>query len=548
MKLWAELRDHSRKSVPTHDLIKNSKPGRQSALAAWLLAVSAGMALTGCAVGPEFVKPEVAVQQDWTERDSTITSHASPDSAWWKAFNDSTLDRLIEIAYRQNLPLQVAGLRILEARAQLGIAVGRQYPQLQAIFGSAAAVGLSKHAPNSLLSDHNFWDYQLGFDAAWEVDFWRKYGQDVKAEEATFLASIADYDDALVSLTAEVARTYALIRTFEVLIDYARQNETIQEEGLRIAQSRFRNGATSELDVAQATTLLEGTRSSIPQLQISLVQTQNALCTLLGQTTGSLDALLAESQGIPAPPGVAEVTVPAHMLRRRPDIRAAEFLAMAQCARIGVAKAELYPSFFLFGSIGTQTSSSGGLQSGNSTFKNIFSAGSFFYSLGARIFYPLFNYGRITNNVRVQDARLQQLLVDYEDTVLRAAQEVEDGMVGYVRSQEATVFAQNAANGARRAVDLSFIQYREGAVDYQRVLDAQRSLLEEQNSLAETRSSVATNLIALYKALGGGWEMRVGQSVVPDSTQIEMQRRTNWGNLLSKPVPPDTPNGSEETR
>jgi NodT family efflux transporter outer membrane factor (OMF) lipoprotein len=498
------------------------------------------LAIAGCAVGPKFERPDVPLREEWSERDTTLTTDAPPDSAWWRAFNDPTLDRLIQLAYQQNLPLQIAGLRILEARAQLGIAVGRQYPQLQAAFGSASAVGLSKHAANSVLIDRDYWDYQLGFDAEWEIDFWRKYAEGVDAEEANFLATVADYDDALVSLTAEVARTYAVIRTFEVLIDFARQNVTVQEDGLRIADARFRNGATSELDVAQARTLLASTRTTIPQLQTSLEQAQNALCTLLGQPTGTIEALLQEPTGIPAPPAQVSVSVPAEMLRRRPDIRSVEFAAMAQCDLVGVARADLFPSFSLFGTIGTQTSSGGGALSNNSSLKDLFSPGSLFYNAGLGVVWPLFNYGRIKNNVRVQDARLQQLLIEYQNIVLEAAQEVEDGMIGFLRARDAAAFAADAATDAQRSVDLAFVQYREGAVDFQRVLDAQRSLLQEQNSVAETRSSVATNLIALYKALGGGWEMRVGQPVVPDSTRIQMEGRTDWGDLFSKSVPPES--------
>jgi NodT family efflux transporter outer membrane factor (OMF) lipoprotein len=502
-------------------------------------------AIGGCAVGPEYVRPATSLNPEWSAKDSSqIAAQAPPDTAWWKAFNDATLDSLIQLAYLQNLSLQVAGLRIYEARAQLGIATGRQYPQIQAAVGSATAVGLSEHAANSALADQEFWDYQVGFDAAWEIDFWGKYRKDVKAEEASYFATIADYDNALVSLTAEVARTYTLIRTFEVLIEQARQNAAIQQEGYRIAEARFRNGATSELDVAQATTLLESTRASIPLLEISLTQAQNALCTLLGQPTGSLQALLNGSSGIPAPPGDVAVSAPAEVLRRRPDIRSAEFSAVAQCARIGVAKADLYPRFTLFGSIGTQTSSGGGALSGNSEFSDIFGSGSWFYSVGPGFFWPLFNYGRIKNNIRVQDARLQLLLVQYQNAVLLAAEEVEGGMVGFIKSQEAAASQQNAANGAQRALDLAFIQYREGAVDFQRVLDAQRSLLNEQNALADTRSSVATNLIALYKALGGGWEMRLGQPVISQSTQEEMQERTNWGGYFDEPPDSSTYNGS----
>jgi outer membrane protein TolC len=230
--------------------------------------------------------------------------------------------------------------------------------------------------------------------------------------------------------------------------------------------------------------------------------------------------------------------MPAELLRRRPDIRSAELYAMSQCARIGMAKADLYPSFSLFGSVGFQSSSDGGSQSNNAEFHNLFDGDSFTYSFGPGFNWPIFNFGRIENNVRVQDAKFQQLLINYQNTVLKAAQEVEDSMTGFLRAQEATVFDQNAVNAAKRSLEIAMAQYKEGAVDYQRVLDVQRSLLQEENSLAQTQSSIATNLIALYKALGGGWELRQGQPIVPESTQTQMQKRTNWGKLLpSKPAP-----------
>jgi NodT family efflux transporter outer membrane factor (OMF) lipoprotein len=519
--------------------------GRPALAAAALLCVA--LTLPGCAVGPKFVKPVETTNTSWSEQADPRTTQTVPDSLWWRAFHDATLDSLIRTAYHHNLSLQIAGLRIYEARAQLGIALGQRWPQLQFAFGSATAVGLSKHAANSVLADHNFWDYQAGFDAQWELDFWRRLGENVHAEEATYESAIAEYDDALVSLVAEVARTYAIIRTFEVLVDLSRKNEALQADGLRIAQSRFKNGATSELDVSQASTLLENTRSSIPQLESSQKEAENALCTLLGQPTGSLDSLLRRTSGIPSAPGPAAVGVPAEMLRRRPDIRSAELQAEAQCARIGVAKADLYPRFLLAGSIGTQTSSSGGPLSGNSTFSDIFGPSSWFYTFGPSIIWPILNYGRISNNVRVQDARLQQLLDAYQNTVLRAAQEVEDGLSGLLRFQEATGFAQNAVNSAQRSVDLALIQYREGATDYQRVLDAERSLLAEENGLVRTQSAVATNLISVYKALGGGWEMREGRPFVSDSTRIEMKNRTNWGDYLEPPQNSQHSNGSSGT-
>lgn len=507
----------------------------------WLMIISTAVPLLvltfmlfGCAVGPKFVRPKVPINKKWIALDTaTFVTRTTFDSTWWTVFGDSTLNRLVELAYHQNLPLQIAGLRILEARAQLAIAVGRQFPQTQALFCNVTNLGVSENISDAIGIDRNFWNYQVGFDASWELDFWGKFHKEIKAQTDVVFTTIFDYDYALVSLAAEIARTYSMIRTYEVLIKQARQNAQLQLEGLRIAESRYHNGATSELDVSQATTLLESTRTSIPQLEISLIQSQNALCTLIGQTTGTTQLLLQDSQGIPTAPQEVSVIVPAELLQRRSDIRSAEFQAAAQCARIGIAKSELYPKIQLFGAISTQASSGTGVPS-----TNLFSLGSILYALGPRLVWPILNYGQISNNVRVQDARLQQLLINYQNTVLKAAQEVEDGLTGYIKAREAIIFAQNAAKSAQRSVDLALIQYREGAADYQRVLEAQRSLLQEENSLTQARSAIAINLISLYKALGGGWELRRGQSIITDSTQIEMQHRTNWGNLLSAPMVP----------
>jgi len=512
-----------------------------------ILAVGVLLALSACAVGPKFTKPETKPSETWsTKSDPQISTESAVNPAWWQVFSDPALNRLVELAYQQNLPLQVAGLRIVEARAQLGIATGSQYPQLQVVFGQAEAVGLSNNTANSPLTlagslppgtslsfNRNYFNYQIGFDAVWELDFWGKYRRGVEAETASLLATVGDYYYSLVTLTAEVARTYVVIRTFEVLVELAQENIRNQEQGLQIAQSRFRHGATSELDVTQATTLLESTRSTVPQLQIGLEQARNALSTLLGQPTGTVEALLAGPKEIPKAPAKVVVGVPIEMLRRRPDIRSAELSAAAQCARIGVAKAELYPSLTLFGSFGVQASDKGASA-------NPFSADALYYTVGPRISWPFFNYGRIENGVRVQDARFEQLLVNYRNAVLKAAQEVEDAMIGFLNDERAVAFQQGAVKAAQRSVEIALVQYREGAVDYQRVLDAQRSLLQEQNSLAQTSSGVATNLVALYKALGGGWELRQGQQFIPEQMQNEMKDRTNWGDMLSQPRDPET--------
>jgi NodT family efflux transporter outer membrane factor (OMF) lipoprotein len=418
----------------------------------------------------------------------------------------------------------------------LGVAVGEQVPSNVRPIASASVNKLSEAATGPNI-DHTYGEFQVGFDVLWEVDFWGKFRRGVNSAEAAYLATVADYDDAIVSLTAEVARTYVVIRTYEVLIEQARQNVAVQEEGQQIADSRFRNGATSELDVVQATNLLETTRASIPKLEIGLRKAENALSTLLGQPSGHLRSLLGAQTGIPRPPAQVAVSVPAELLRRRPDIRGAELLAAAQCERIGMAKADLYPSFVLQGAIATSTTV------GTATAAPLFGLDTLAGSTGASIFWPILNYPRILENVRVEDARFQQSIVVYVNTVLVAAQEVEDGIVGYLKQRDAVEFEQKAVTAAEAAVDLAVVQYREGAVDYQRVLDTQRVLLSSQQSFAQTQSDALTELVSLYKALGGGWETRLEDPVVDKRTQDEMQDRTNWGSHFDE-AEDERPEGS----
>ena len=500
------------------------------ALAALILA---SFAAAGCKVGPDFTRPPATVAPAWhaAAGDPRVATQAAVDAVWWKAFADPTLDHLIQLGLAQNLPLQIAALRILEARAQMAVATGLQFPQTQLAFASATAIGLSKNAvdlASAVGVPQRFGTFAVGFDAAWELDFWGKYRRGVEAEAANMMASVSDYYAAIVSLTAEVGRTYVVIRTDEVLLEQARDNAKAQEDALQIAQARFHNGATSELDPAQASTLLESTRATIPQIDLALQQARNALATLLGQSAGAVEALLTGPRTIPHAPEKVTVGVPTEILRRRPDVRSAELAAAAQCARIGVAKAQLYPSFTLLGTIGLQSSTVG------TASKNLFSTSAIFYSAGPQINWPFLNYGRLTNAVRVEDARFQQLLVGYRNTVLKAVQEVEDALAGYVNGAEMARFEKASVEAAQRSADIALAQYREGATDYQRVVDAQRQLLAQQNNLANASSSVATSVIALYKALGGGWEMQDAPTV-PLQTQQEMKQRTNWGNMLSEP-------------
>ena len=505
-----------------------------------ILMLGVTLLTSGCIkVGPDFITPPTPVADSWMKPDDPqLTAKADPHEEWWTVFNDPILNELVEEAYQQNLTLQIAGLRILEARAQLGIATGNLYPQQQQLSGGAAAVGGSRNAANSAGGDLHFKDLSTSMDAAWELDFWGKFRRGVEAADAQFLAAIADYDDVMITLTAEVARAYILMRTNEERIVLADESVAIQERSLEIAENRFEGGLVTELDVHQARSLLANTRATIPRLELGYQQAMNALSVLLGQPPSDLRATLnspGHVAGIPKVPVKVAVGVPADLLRRRPDVRRAELLAAAQSSLIGVAKADLLPHFTLIGSIGLQTSKSSLTRNGSSSFSDLFDSDSMTYFAGPSLNWDLFNYGRIKNQVRVQDARFQQLVVNYQNTVLLAAQETEDAMVGFLKKQQEAFFLADAVKASQRSVDISVLQYGEGLTDYQRVLDAQRGLSLDQDSLASIQGSAVLSLVGMYKALGGGWQTRTGQNIVRPETQQEMAERTDWGGLLDEP-------------
>ncbi|MGD8974253.1 MAG: efflux transporter outer membrane subunit [Desulfobacterales bacterium] len=510
--------------------VENGRVHGKSAASKILGLLIVTLVIGGCAmVGPDYVKPAAPEAKEWIEADSPkIKSEEAEFKDWWTVFNDPVLNELIQTAYQQNLPLQIAGLRIYEARAQLGIAFGFQYPQTQQGLGSATANQISKNAPNVAVADRYYTVYDIGLDAAWELDVWGKFRRGVQTGVANLEASIADYDDILVSLTAEVANTFIILRTSEERLAVARENVKIQKRSLDIAEVRFKAGAVTELDVTQARTLLRSTEATIPGFESDVRQAKNALAILLGKLPGEIDAMLKGPGLIPEVPSEVAVGIPTELLRRRPDIRFAERALAAQSAQIGFAKADLFPHFSLFGTLGFQTSD----YTDNSSFSDLFKQDSFTYSAGGGFNWDLFNYGRITNQVRVEDARFQELAVNYEDTVIRAAQEVEDAMVGFLKSQDSVFFLADAVKAASRSVELSLIQYREGLVDYQRVLDTQRELTTQQDNLVFTAGSVGQNLIAMYRALGGGWEIREGKDFVPEDIKEEMIERTNWGGMM----------------
>ncbi len=494
-------------------------------------------------LGPDFKTPESPISEEWSGSEGLIVNNKTSDySQWWEVFNDPILNNLIDKAAQQNLSLQISGLRILEARAVLGIAIGNQYPQSQNLSGGYAVTEASENVPpysNDSSIDTTTRIGSLGFSAAWEMDFWGKFRRSVESADADLASTLASYDDLLVMLTSEVASTYMTIQTIKQRIEYANYNILIQQRGLDIARANFEGGRTTELDVQQALSLLLNTKALIPELKINLRQAKNGLSILLGIPAGELKDYLDEASIMPDIPADVAIGIPADLIRRRPDIRHSELQVASQGALIGVAQADLYPHFAIAGSVGFAADDKSLLDSDN--------------ILGAFIPFSfkwdLFNYGRIKNNIRAQDARFQQVVVNYQNKVLEAVKEVEDGLIGFLRSQTREKYLADAEKASLRATDLSLLHYKEGLSDYTRVLNSQQVLVEQQDSLVRTHGDVARYLIAVYKALGGGWQVKAGEDLVPATTIEIMKTRTDWGNLLdsvSHPEEPQVPKTGKE--
>mgnify|MGYP001826385629 CR=1 FL=1 len=496
--------------------------GAQRIVAAALLA-----ATSACApVGPDFVRPDVPVQPEWLGAELAQFDTGEPELVdWWRQLEDPVLDQLIALAYERNNSLKIAGLRVIEAQAALNIAIGNQYPQVQVATGDVTAVGRSKNGANGETSDTSFRQANLAGTVSWEIDFWGRFRRGIEAADANLLASIADYDDVMVLVTAGIADAYTIIRTFEEQLRLARVSVDIQRRSYEIADVLYRNGVNSELDALQAKTLLLGTEATIPVLEIGLRQARNALSVLLGMAPGEVDAMIAGSGGLPDVPQAVAVGVPADQLRQRPDVRRAELSALAQNALVGVATANLYPSFSLNGTLGLGTTDAGG-----SALGDLINGDSTSYAIGASFVWPFFNYGRIRNNIRVEDARLQQALVAYRETVLQAAREVEDAMAALSGTRDQADILKEGVDTAQRSADLSLLRYQEGFADYQRVLNAQQSLFSQQQRYATSRGDVLRSLIALYRSLGGGIDQE--RPFVDPAMQDEMQERTNWGDVI----------------
>lgn len=482
----------------------------------------------GAKVGPNYCQPVVPVADEWILTDQPgVQNRLLTDTQWWKVFEDETLDSLIQIAYAQNYDVRSAGLRVLEARARQKIAVGTFFPQNQQMVGGYSRVGLSETAANNpaLLSGlsfpgfsnpyRNFYsDWQSGFSLNWELDFWGRFRRGIESANAQLDASVENFDAVLVTLIADVATNYVQYRVLEQRIAIARENEKIQEQILALAEEKFRIGTTTQLDVEQAKTVLERTRANIPNLQIQLGQANDTLCVLLGMPPRDLTDELGKRNTVTKPPmphtpDWVAAGIPADLLRQRPDVRQAEREVAAQSAQIGIAEAALYPSLFVNGTLGYEAQD----------LSDLFTSKSFMGTITPSFQWNILNYGRIQNNVRLQIAKTEQLIADYQNLVLNAGRETQTALRGFVRSREEAEHLALSVKAASAATELGITQYQTGVIDFNRVFNLELTQVQQQELHAIAEGNISLNLINVYRALGGGWEIRLDStaSAVPDA-------------------------------
>ncbi|HVE39802.1 MAG TPA: efflux transporter outer membrane subunit [Planctomycetota bacterium] len=466
-----------------------------------LSTASALLALAACTVGPDYVKPSPSLPADWAEKGtgldaagSRVTSQAAAVADWWKTFKDEELTSLVERAARSNLDLKLAEARVREARGLRGVSAGALLPEV----GAGAGYSRNRGSENVPLPgagrQSNF--YQAGFDAAWEIDVFGGIRRGIEAADAEVEASVEGRRDVLVTLLAEVARNYIEVRGLQAEIGIARQNLEAQKKTLELTQARFQAGRATELDVVRAQAQVSTTSSQIPPLESQRIQSTHRLALLLGREPGALRDELISAGTIPPPPPEVPVGLPSELLRRRPDLRRAERELAAATARIGVATADLYPKFSLTGFFA--------LESINAS--DFAKWGSRAWSVGPTIQWSIFQGGRIRARIEVENARQEQAAILYERSILVALQEVEDALIAYAKEQAHRAELSDSVTANLKAVELANQRYGQGFVDFLSVLDAQRSLYASQDALVRSQRRISEYLVALYKALGGGWE------------------------------------------
>ena len=466
---------------------------------------------TGCAVGPKYKRPQVPMPEQWTVASARGTSaKAAPTDKWWASFQDPKLNSLIERAAERNLDLKLALERVEEARAARGFSRSGYFPSVEA---NASATrlrgginqGVVRAVPSSgdtngrpsLISPFETSVFQGNLSASWELDIFGGIRRGVQAATADVAAAEENRRDVLVILLGDVGRVYAQLRGFQRRLEIAEKNITTQQDTLDLTAARAKAGLATELDVARAAAQLESTKAVVPTLLSGIEVSIHRLSVLLGEEPGALRSELETTSPIPSAGPDVEVGLPSDLLRRRPDIRRAEAQLVAATARVGEAKRDLFPRFVLTGTAGRQATQLHDLTLG---------AGNFF-AVGPGISLPLFTGGRIRSNIAVQSSRQRAALISYQSSILKALEEVENALVNYAQEQERRDHLNQAVKQNQLAVDLAAEQYRAGLVDFLSVLEAQRGLYANEDQLVQSQTSVTTDLIALYRALGGGWSV-----------------------------------------
>ena len=470
--------------------------------------------LSGCAVGPDYVRPLSPDPSAWNATSATESGTPSDDATlatWWTVLDDPILTELINRAVARNPGVLEATARVRQARAQRQVARADFLPTVQASGGVTPSLQ-SKESFGGPDRDRTL--YQIGFDSTWEIDLFGRTRRSVEAASADLAASEENLRDVLVSLVGELALTYVDLRRAQSQLTIAKANLAADQETFEIAQWREQAGLTTALDVEQARTSLESTRARIPPLRASIAQIGNRLAVLTGDPPEGIAGRFAEQKPIPVAPLTIAVGVPADTLRRRPDVRRAERELAAETARVGVATADRYPNLRLVGSIGLEALTPGGL----------FSAGADAGSLAVTLAQTVFDFGRISGNIEARDAVREQAAARYHSAVLTALEDVENALIAFAQEQERRTALTEATAAAERAALLSRDQYTSGLVDFETVLVAQRSLYTLQDQLAASEAEVTADLIRLYKALGGGWTPEPPQERAAEALPSRPQR------------------------
>jgi len=453
--------------------------------------------LQGCmTVGPDYEPPDYRAPDRWqSELVHGIATGEAPLQAWWQVLNDPVLDRLMGRAVEGNLDLREAYARIKEARAIRGIAKGERYPDVNGGGDVSRQRQSEDFGPITPIDGNQTdWIYSTGISGTWEVDFWGRISRSIASADADFQASIEDYRDILVLLYSEIARNYVSVRTLQERIKVTTTNVETQRGSLDITQARFKAEISPELDVRQAELNLARTESLIPALRQEAARAVHRLGVLIGENPGALYAELSPPKPIPLPPEEVLVSVPANLVRQRPDIRSAERRLAAQSERIGIATADLYPNFFLLGDFGYLATA------------DLFDYTKRVWSVGPTFRWNLFDGGRVRNRIEAEDARTEQALARYENTVLTALEEVENAIVAYTEETKRQEALLRSVNAAKKSVELVQVLYKSGLTDFQNVLDSERSLAEQEDAYVASVGLVTQNLIAIYRSLGGGWQ------------------------------------------